>query len=172
MRLLVTLKAISPFRSISLVFRICEENFLMWFMRRYLLHLSHQPEPVHEHNKRDQFLMILHPKFGATRSNLMNRDPSPSLDVCFGEFLREEQRLLTQATFQQDSNPNLVANAAYERGNGKDMRKSNVSAARKMVILPPTVQRKFAITVRNKVTLSKNVPLDLQIVKLQPIRLQ
>jgi hypothetical protein len=29
----------------------------------------------------------------------MNRDPSPSLDVCFGELLHEEQRLLTQAAF-------------------------------------------------------------------------
>ncbi|XP_059442442.1 uncharacterized protein LOC132174783 [Corylus avellana] len=53
----------------------------------------------------------------------MNRDPSPSLDVCFGELLREEQRLLTQATFQHDSNPNPVAYAAYGKGKGKDMRK-------------------------------------------------
>jgi hypothetical protein len=51
-----------------------------------------------------QFLIKLRPEFEVTRSNLMNRDPSPSLDVCFGELLREEQRLLTQATFQQDSN--------------------------------------------------------------------
>jgi hypothetical protein len=36
----VTLKAISPFRNIFLVFRIYGENSLMWFMRRYLLHLS------------------------------------------------------------------------------------------------------------------------------------
>jgi hypothetical protein len=53
----------------------------------------------------------------------MNRDPSPSLDVCFGELLREEQCLLTQATFQQDSNLNLVAYATYKKGKGKDMRK-------------------------------------------------
>jgi hypothetical protein len=39
--------------------------------------------------------MKLPPEFEATRSNLMNRDPSPSLDVCFGELLHEEQRLLT-----------------------------------------------------------------------------
>jgi hypothetical protein len=43
--------------------------------------------------------MKLHPKFEVTRSNLMNQDPSPSLDVCFGELIREKQRLLTQATF-------------------------------------------------------------------------
>jgi hypothetical protein len=80
-------------------------------------------QAVHEQSKRDQFLMKLRHEFEITRSNLMNRDPSPSLDVCFGELLREEQRLLTQATFQQDSNPNPVAYAAYGKGKGKDMRK-------------------------------------------------
>jgi hypothetical protein len=47
-------------------------------------------QAVHEQSKRDQFLMKLCPEFEAARSNLMNRDPSPSLDVCFGELLREE----------------------------------------------------------------------------------
>jgi len=45
-------------------------------------------------------MMKLHPKFEATHSNLMYRDPSPSLDVCFGELLRNDQCLLTQAAFQ------------------------------------------------------------------------
>jgi hypothetical protein len=80
-------------------------------------------QAIHEQSKRDQFLMKLHPEFEVTRSNLMNWDPSPSLDACFGELLCEEQRLLTQATFQQDSNPNLVAYAAYGKGKGKYMRK-------------------------------------------------
>jgi hypothetical protein len=48
----------------------------------------------------------------------------------------------------------------------------NVLAARSMVILPPTVPRNLATIVRNRVTLSKNVPLGLRIVKLLPIRLQ
>jgi hypothetical protein len=65
--------------------------------------------------------MKLHLEFEVTCSNLMNRDPSLSLDVCFGELLREEQLLLTQAVFQQDSNLNPVAYAAYEKGKGKDM---------------------------------------------------
>jgi len=164
MRLLVTLKAISPFRSISLVFRICGENFLMWFMRRYLLHLS-QPEPVHEHNKRDQFLMILHPEFGATRSNLMNRDlleNSFARSSVFSHRLRSSKIPTQMLSPMQPTREGMVRICA----------RSNVLAARKMVILPPTMQRKFAITVRNKVALSKNVPLDLQIVKLPPIRLQ
>jgi hypothetical protein len=78
---------------------------------------------VYEQSKRDQFLMKLRPEFEVTHSNLMNWDPSPSLDVCFGELLHEEQCLLTQATFQQDSNSNPIAYAAYGKGKGKDMRK-------------------------------------------------
>ena len=50
---------------------------------------------VHAQSKRDQFLMKLQPKFEATHSNLMNRNLVPSLDVCIGELLREEQRLAT-----------------------------------------------------------------------------
>ena len=48
----------------------------------------------------------------------------------------------------------------------------NVSAARNMVILPPIVQRNLATTVRNRATLSNNVPLGLRIVKLSPIKLR
>jgi hypothetical protein len=77
-------------------------------------------QAVHEQSKRDQFLMKLSPEFETTRSNLMNRDPSPSLDVCFGELLHEEQRLLSQAAMQPKANPNPVAYAAYEKGKGKD----------------------------------------------------
>ncbi|KAA8542248.1 hypothetical protein F0562_023616 [Nyssa sinensis] len=94
-------------------------------------------------SKRDQFLMKLRPEFEVTRSNLMNRDPSPYLDVCFGELLREEQRLFTQAAFQQDANPNPVAYATYGRGKGKDMRMSSTSssAAGSSSLTPEMVQQ-------------------------------
>ena len=46
--------------------------------------------------------MKLRYEFEITCSNLMNRDPLPSLDVCFGELLQEEQRLFTQGKFKQD----------------------------------------------------------------------
>jgi hypothetical protein len=93
-------------------------------------------------------------EFEATRSNLMNQDRSPSLDVCFGELLREEQRLYTQAAFQQDANPNPVAYAAYRSGKGKDMCQIQCITARSLVILQPIVQRRFATIARNGVTLS------------------
>jgi hypothetical protein len=56
-------------------------------------------QAIHEQSKRDQFLMKLYPKFEVTHSNLMNRDPSPSLDVCFRELLHKKQLLLIQAMF-------------------------------------------------------------------------
>ncbi|XP_042967445.1 uncharacterized protein LOC122300686 isoform X1 [Carya illinoinensis] len=80
-------------------------------------------QEVHAQSKRDQFLMKLRPEFEVTRSNLMNRAPVPSLDICFGELLREEQRLATQATYQHDTMiPPAVTYAAHGKGKGRDMR--------------------------------------------------
>ena len=56
---------------------------------------------VHETSKRDQFLMKLRGEYEAIRSNLMNRDLVPLLDICVGELLREEQRLITQTIMEQ-----------------------------------------------------------------------
>jgi hypothetical protein len=41
--------------------------------------------------------MKLRPEFESARAGLLNRDPVPSLDVCLGELLREEQRMATQS---------------------------------------------------------------------------
>jgi hypothetical protein len=90
MRLLVTLKAISPFKSIFPGFQnLWGEFFVMVYVKVPTASLS-IVQAVLEQSKRDQFLMKLHPEFKVTRSNLMNRDPSPSLDVCFEELLRKE----------------------------------------------------------------------------------
>lgn len=58
-------------------------------------------QSVHEITKRDQFLMKLRSELESTRSNLMNREPVPSLDTCLNDLFREEQRLLTQTTMEQ-----------------------------------------------------------------------
>jgi hypothetical protein len=50
--------------------------------------------------------------------------------------------------------------------------KSSVITARSVVILLPTVQRRFPTTARNEVTLSNTVPLGLHIAMLLLIRLQ
>ena len=82
-------------------------------------------QSVHETNKRDQFLIKLRGEFEAIRSNLMNREPVPLLDICVGELLREEQRLLTQVVLEQkaqNSAPIPVAYATQGRSKGgRDM---------------------------------------------------
>nr|XP_017242423.1 PREDICTED: uncharacterized protein LOC108214761 [Daucus carota subsp. sativus]XP_017254442.1 PREDICTED: uncharacterized protein LOC108224370 [Daucus carota subsp. sativus] len=78
---------------------------------------------VHETTKRDQFLMKLRSEFEATRSNLMNRDPLPSLDTCLNDLLREEQRLLTQDTMKEEKSELVhVAYATQGKPRGRDMR--------------------------------------------------
>ncbi|KAJ8755195.1 hypothetical protein K2173_018993 [Erythroxylum novogranatense] len=79
-------------------------------------------QDIHEQSKRDQFLMKLRSEFEAVRSNLMSREPSPSLDICFGELLREEQRLLTQSAFKL-ANTVTVAFAGQGTRKGRDMSK-------------------------------------------------
>lgn len=76
-------------------------------------------QDVHETTKRDQFLMKLRSEFEATRSNLMNRDPLPSLDTCLNDLLREEQRLLTQDTLKEQK---YVAYATQGKPRGREMR--------------------------------------------------
>ena len=79
---------------------------------------------VHATSQRDQFLMKLRSKFENVRSNLMSRNPTPSLDTCFAELLREEQRLFSQATLEQDTlTASQVAFAAQGRGSSRDMSK-------------------------------------------------
>jgi hypothetical protein len=82
-------------------------------------------QSVHETSKHNQFLMKLRGEFEAIRSNLMNREPVPLLDICVGELLREEQRIVTQAVLEQkaqNSTPISVANAAQGRSKGgRDM---------------------------------------------------
>ena len=78
-------------------------------------------QSMHETNKHDQFLMKLRGEFEAIRSNLMNRDPVPLLDICIGKLLKEEQRFITQAVMEekaQNSTPIHVAYIAQGKSNG------------------------------------------------------
>lgn len=78
-------------------------------------------QAIHEVSRRDQFLMKLRPKFETARAGLLNRDPVPCLDVCFGELLREEQRLATQAAIGATGGSSEIVNVAYAartRGQG------------------------------------------------------
>lgn len=69
--------------------------------------------------------MKLRPNFEIARSNLMNHAHVLSLDACLSELLREEQRLLTQASMEHQppvSAPIPMAYATQERNKGRDMR--------------------------------------------------
>ena len=52
-------------------------------------------QTIHVTTLRDQFLMKLCPEYESVYSSLLNKFHVSSLDICFGELLREEQRLST-----------------------------------------------------------------------------
>uniref|UniRef100_M1B9Y0 Retrotransposon gag domain-containing protein n=1 Tax=Solanum tuberosum TaxID=4113 RepID=M1B9Y0_SOLTU len=118
---------------------------------------------VHEQSKRDQFLMKLRSDFENVRSNLMNRDPSPSLDVCFRELFREEQCLFTQMLFIKEMlSLSLLQLKVKERA--WIWLDFNDTVAKNMIILLAIVAKSSVIIVNNKDTLSKSVPHVLKIV--------
>ncbi|KAA8544611.1 hypothetical protein F0562_022619 [Nyssa sinensis] len=79
-------------------------------------------QAVHAESQRDQFLMKLRSEFELVRAGLLNRTPVPSLDICLGDFLREEQQLSTQLGMTSEkvfSEAVTVAYAAQGRGRNK-----------------------------------------------------
>ncbi|RVW26054.1 hypothetical protein CK203_108895 [Vitis vinifera] len=104
--------------------------------------------------RRDQFLMKLRPEYESVRSSLLNRSPVPSLDICFGELLREEQRLSTQAILEQSHGSSGKATVAYAcQGRGPPMHSKTCSvfAARNMGILLPLALRSFVLIAKRRV---------------------
>ncbi|XP_035541565.1 uncharacterized protein LOC118344650 [Juglans regia] len=84
-------------------------------------------QTLHETSWRDQFLMKLRPEYESIRSSLLNRSPVPSLDICFGELLREEERLNTQAILEQSHGNSGMATVAYAaQGRGSPMTSKNL----------------------------------------------
>lgn len=77
-------------------------------------------EAVQSKSQWDQFLMKLRPEFESARPGLINRTPVPSLEVCLGELLREEQRLASQLGLAQDVGTSEMVNMAYTaQGRGR-----------------------------------------------------
>ncbi|KAH0648567.1 hypothetical protein KY285_033815 [Solanum tuberosum] len=115
-------------------------------------------QAVHEQSKRDQFLMKLRSDFESVRSNLMNRDPSPSLDVCFRELLREEQRLVTQNAFKKE-NDVTVAFAAQGKGKGRDMSRTQCYSCKEYGHIASNCSKKFCASnhMTNSTSILKNV---------------
>jgi len=90
--------------------------------------------------------MKLRSNFEGIRTNLMNRAIVPSLDECLNELLREEQRLLTQTTMdQQKSASLLVAYAAQGRPGERDMSNVQCFCCKGLDILLPIVQKRLQL---------------------------
>ena len=70
-------------------------------------------QAVHTESQRDQFLMKLRPEFESASAGIINRTPVPSLEVCLGELLSEEQRLASQLGLAHDDGGSEMVNVAY-----------------------------------------------------------
>ncbi|KAF7144736.1 hypothetical protein RHSIM_Rhsim04G0131100 [Rhododendron simsii] len=89
-------------------------------------------QAVHEITQGDQFLMKLRHEYEPVRSNLLSRAPTPSLEICLSELLREEQRCLTQAALERKdigSNPLDAAFTTQIRGKDGSRMVPNASYA-------------------------------------------
>jgi len=53
------------------------------------------------------------PEFENVRVALIDRQPVPSLEVCLGELLHEEQRLASHLGLAQDACGSKMVNMAY-----------------------------------------------------------
>ena len=70
-------------------------------------------QTIHATTRHDQFLMKLCPEYESIRFSLLNRSTVLSLDIFFGELLREEQCLSTQAILEQSHGSSGTATVAY-----------------------------------------------------------
>ncbi|KAK2966538.1 hypothetical protein RJ640_002998 [Escallonia rubra] len=56
---------------------------------------------INDERKVMQFLIKLRPDYEIVRANILNRGTLPTMDAVFGEFLREDTRIATQATLER-----------------------------------------------------------------------
>ena len=66
-------------------------NIQLLFMLRFPTVDLAALQVVHVESQRDQFLMKFRPEFEHVRAILLNCDMIPSLDICLGDLLRDEQ---------------------------------------------------------------------------------
>ena len=82
----------------------------------------------------------------------MNREPVPLLDICVGELLREEKRIITQAVLEQkaqNSTPISVAYAAQGRSKGgRDMSNVQCYSCKGFRHIATTCTKNYATIVR------------------------
>ena len=84
-------------------------------------------QTIHVTTRRDQFLMKLCPEYESVHSSLLNRSTVLCLDIFFGELLREEQCLSTQAILEQSHGSSRTTTVAYAaQGRGPPMHSKNL----------------------------------------------
>ncbi|RVW35199.1 Retrovirus-related Pol polyprotein from transposon RE2 [Vitis vinifera] len=112
-------------------------------------------QTIHATTRRDQFLMKLRSEYESVRSSLLNRSHVPSLDICFGELLREEQRLSTQAILEQSHGSSGTVTVAYAaQGRGPPMHSKNLQCfcCKEYGHIAVTCPKKFCSYCKKKAT--------------------
>ncbi|RVW62046.1 hypothetical protein CK203_064923 [Vitis vinifera] len=120
-------------------------------------------QTIHATTRRDQFLMKLHPEYESVRSSLLNRSSVPSLDICFGELLHEEQRLSTQAILEQSHGSSGTATVAYA-AQGRDhlciLKNLQCFCCKEYGHIAATCPKKFCSYCKKKGHIIKECPHD------------
>ncbi|RVW34849.1 Retrovirus-related Pol polyprotein from transposon RE2 [Vitis vinifera] len=112
-------------------------------------------QTIHATTWRDQFLIKLRLKYEFVRSSLLNRSHVPSLDICFGELLHEEQRLSTQAILEQSHGSSGTTTVAYAaQGRGPPMHSKNLQCfcCKEYGHIAATCPKKFCSYYKKKAT--------------------
>lgn len=109
-------------------------------------------QDIHKTSQRNQLLMKLRLEFEPVRSNLMSRVPSPSIETCLGELLREEQWITTQAAFAQKTlgGPIYVAYTAKGKPQSRDMSNVQCYSYQKYGHVATQCNQKFYMYCKNK----------------------
>ncbi|WVZ03113.1 hypothetical protein V8G54_023919 [Vigna mungo] len=118
-------------------------------------------QTIHDITKRDQFLMKLRYDFEGIRSNLMHRDPVPSLDACLNELLCEEQRLLTQSIIEDQRLSTVpVAYVAQGKSRRHDMSTIQCFSCKRFDHYASTCPKKFCNYCKEDAPVHPNATTD------------
>ncbi|XP_060182796.1 uncharacterized protein LOC132612709 [Lycium barbarum] len=95
-----------------------------------------------------QFLMKLRPDFEPIRANILNRETLPDIDVVFGELVREETQMNTQAAMDSSYTVDTAMYASKVNSTLRIHFKSldhNALSAKSMVILHHIARREIYV---------------------------
>ena len=92
---------------------------------------------------------------------MLNHDPVPSLDVCLGELLREEQQLSTQLGMTQARIHSKVVNVAYAaQGRGRNQTKIQCHSCKEYGHIAQNCSKKFCNYCKKDGHIIKECPIQ------------